>query len=557
MLYADSSDDFIARVKRIENRADQCIEHFALLEVPSYFARWTILTATAHMLEENYKNFGPNSSPFKSAAINLARHAPMLIRWLEKSGSTPVPSDWTPHWDSLVGGQAFRDLRVTANYDAFLCSYPMWYQNRMTAELLSDDVVRFRPPRDRRDRQVSAYQKGLRRRSGVHKAIAGPQLEMTEAILRRYNRILDEASPRGERGFQYEDSFVLARRTYRKYITRMEQIMRRSEHLDLGIYTLGEFKCFYAALMAVCAMHDFLCFLWGQRTTRYPIESAVLVKKRNEWIALLSLLSGLGAATTEQLLNDLTFNSKRLPDLHVFPFVPLDTGKELMALAPQFILGSSPEDNILRVCSYLRESTFNLLSKDKETTMREDVLGALKNFRCRHSILLPDHSTEIDLLVEDLSSSTAVIAELKWYRKPSTYRERLRVDAEFEDGYRRQLPTIQEFCTQHPDWLKNRGDITHSLSDYENVFFLLIGRDHWSWFAPHNGNAVVEFEQFRLAVERKVSLNGAMRELLSYDWLPIDNEDFHVQLERGVVEGVGVESEVYYGGPPLHQQARS
>jgi hypothetical protein len=234
----------------------------------------------------------------------------------------------------------------------------------------------------------------------------------------------------------------------------------------------------------------------------------------------------------------------------VFPFVPLDEEKELIALVPQFILGSSPEDNILRVCSYLRENTFNMLSKDKEATMREDILEALKNFRCRHSIPLPDHSTEIDLLAEDLQSSTVVIAELKWYRKPSTYRERLRVDAEFEDGYKRQLATIQLYCENHQDWLKDQGALTRSLFEYENVFFLLIGRDHWSWFPPQNGAAVVEFEQFRLAVERNPSLNGAMRELLTYEWLPVDNVDFHVQLDRGIVEGVGVESEVYYGGPP-------
>jgi len=185
MLYADSSDDFIARVKTIENRADQCIEHLALLMVPSYRARWTILTATVQMIEKNHKSFGPNSSPSKNAMINLGRHAPSLIRWLEKSGLAPVPPDWIPHWESLVGAQAFRDLRVTANYDAFLCSYPMWYRNRMSAELLSDDLVRFCVARDSHDRQVSAFQKGLRRRSGPHQAIAGPPMEATEALLRR------------------------------------------------------------------------------------------------------------------------------------------------------------------------------------------------------------------------------------------------------------------------------------------------------------------------------------------------------------------------------------
>ena len=100
--------------------------------------------------------------------------------------------------------------------------------------------------------------------------------------------------------------------------------MRRSEDLDLGPYTLGAFKRFYAALQSICAIHDFLCFLWGKPSSTYPIESAVQVKKRDEWIELLSFHSELAKTTTEQLLNDLTFHSKRLPDLHVFPFVPLD-----------------------------------------------------------------------------------------------------------------------------------------------------------------------------------------------------------------------------------------
>ena len=364
MRYADSRDDFISRVKNIEHRADQCIEHFTLLTIPSYVARWTILTATIHMIEENYKRFGPNSSPFSAAMLNLSRHAPMLIRWLGKSGMASVPSGWVPHWESFVGAQAFHDLRITANYDAFLVTFPMWYRNRLSAELLSDDVVRFCTAPNSHDRQVSAFQKGLRRQSGMHQAVAGTLMETTEAIRRRYKRILDEACPRGERGFHYEHSYELARRTFRKYTQRLERIMRRSENLDLGVYTLGAFKRFYAALQSVCAIHDFLCFLWEKRAGIYPIESAVLVKKRDEWIRVLSFHSGLGNATTEQLLNDLTFYSKRLPDLHVFPFVPLDEEKELLALVPQFILNSSPEDNILRTCSYLRESSYSLLSDD-------------------------------------------------------------------------------------------------------------------------------------------------------------------------------------------------
>jgi hypothetical protein len=553
MLNAHSSEEFVNRVKGIEHRADQCIDHLALLTAPSYLARWTILSAAIHLIEENYKAHGPDSAQFKAAMINLGRHAPMLIRWLDRGSQTDVPSNWEPHWESFVGGQAFRDLRVTANYDAFLLSYPMWYQNRLSAELIGDDVVRFCTPPHTRDRQVSAFQKGLRKRTDAHQAMPGTQIVPTDAIKRRYMRILSEAVPKGERGFQYEHPYELARRTFLKYSVRMDQIMRRSEDLNLGPYTLGTFKRFYAALQSVCAIHDHLCFLWELRSGAYPIESAVQVKTRDEWIKILSFHSDLGKATTEQLLSDLTFHSKRLPDLHVFPFVPLDEAKKTLALAPQFILGSAPEDNILRTCSYLRESSYSLLSNDKAEVMRRDIIETLKDFRCEHSILLPNGSTDVDLLVEDVRSSSVVIAELKWYRKPSTYRERLRVDADFEDGFNRQLTAIREYCQEHPDWLRQRGLLTRSLSDYESVVFLLIGRDYWSWFDRLDNTAVVEFEQFRLALGRSGSLRGAVQELLSYDWLPVEDEDFHVQFDRGLVEGVGVESEVYYAGPPTRR----
>ena len=153
-------------------------------------------------------------------------------------------------------------------------------------------------------------------------------------------------------------------------------------------------------------------------------------------------------------------------------------------------------------------------------------------------------------MAEDMQSLTVVIAELKWYRKPSTYRERLQVDADFEEGYLRQLATVQAYCRQNPEWLKQRKTLTKSLADYENVYYLLIGRDHWTRFDPQGNAAVIEFQQFRLAVARHKTLDEAIREALRYDWLPLEGEDFYVQFDRAVVEGVGLESEVYYGGQP-------
>jgi hypothetical protein len=199
----------------------------------------------------------------------------------------------------------------------------------------------------------------------------------------------------------------------------------------------------------------------------------VLLKRQQDWIQLLGSQSGIDLPTTEQILRDLTFRSKRLPDLHVFPFVPLDENEDLLALVPQFVLAASPEDNILRTCSSLREKAYSLLSDEKAATMRDDLLETLKRFGCDHSIPLPDGSTEIDLVIEDLQSSTVVIAELKWYRKPSTYRERLQVDEDFDDGYRRQLSTAQNYCCRAALKTENFGNGVGLL--HLNRFFRTFG----------------------------------------------------------------------------------
>jgi hypothetical protein len=249
----DSSEETVARIAHIEKRADRCLEDFALRTAPLEKASWTILSAVVHQLEDSYKKFGPDSTAHRAAMINLARHAPMLIRWLGENHVPATPGPWTPSWDSFMGAQAFRDLRIVANYDAFLSTFPMWHRNRLRATLLSDDVVRFQTHPDSRDRQVSAFQKGMRNHSDGQVVRMTPRVEPTEAILRRYQRILDAARPVGARGFHYDHPEELARRTFRKYLPRWQQIMRRNEDLSLGPYTLGTFKHFMQ-LCRACAL---------------------------------------------------------------------------------------------------------------------------------------------------------------------------------------------------------------------------------------------------------------------------------------------------------------
>jgi hypothetical protein len=551
MLYRDSTEDNVAIIRAAEKQADRCLEHLRLATIPGDKAVWTLLTATISIIEEQHTRVGPDSAPFKAAMINLARYCPMIIRWLD--AKLPPLSDPDCHrvWDSSLAILAKIDLTTAQNYDAFQCSYPMWYRNRVHAQIVRDAAVQFIPDWTARDRQVSAYQKGLRPLHGIFEGKPAHRVEPTEAILRRYFRILRAATVKDPFGFDYEHSYELARRTYNKYTKRLNSIMRRSEGIDLGGYTLGVFKRFYAGLQAISSIHEFLCFCWTKWAHPYPLSSAVIVKQKNEWVKLLANLSMIDPSVANQIMNDLTFHSSRLPDLHVYPFVPLDDSRSTLALIPQFVLNANPDDNILRICSYLRPRTYDLLSNDKETTMLEKLVGELKRFNVHDSIDLPDGSTQIDLLVEDESSLTVLIAELKWYRKPVTYRERLQTDEQFLDGVNRQLKTVKQYCRQYPQFLRERKRLTRDLTDYKNIYYMLIARDHWLWVEPTDESSVVEFEQFRGAIARHESLHLALSELLRYEWLPIEGCDFHVRFDSAMVEGVRIESEVFYAGPQI------
>ena len=549
MLHDQMMEAEVAKVRDLEQRADLYVERFRLAAYPRHVAVWTVLAATIATIEDQYARFGPHSSEFRAAMINLGRHCPMLIRWLTKNAECQAPSSWRPVWEPSLGVLARADLDVVNNYDAFQCSYPMWYRNRVHAKLLDSSSVRFTVDGGARERQVSAYQKGLRPLQGIFKATPGQSIEPTIGMMKRYQRVLEGASLTDPYGFCYEHPYEIARRTKKKYSARLASILRRSETVVLGNYSLGLFKEFYAALQAICAMHDYLCFCWTKWQHPYPLSSSVLVWPRETWVKELAYLAGINKQTTDGIIADLTFYSKRLPDLHVFPFVPLSNTHDLLALIPQFVLGSNPEENILRTCSYLRPQVFNQLSNEKEESMRNVLLEDLKRYQPQHSIELPNGSTEIDLVVEDEASSTVLISELKWYRKPSTYRERLRADEHFLDGLNRQLRQIRQFCREHPGFLKERKKLKRDLNNYEHVYFALIARDHWIWAEPSDDTFVIEFEQFRDSTKRHQDLCSALSELIKYEWLPKEGVDFHVRFDSAIVEAVRVESEVFYAGP--------
>jgi len=422
----------------------------------------------------------------------------------------------------------------------------MWHKDRYLADLVSPELVRFTAAGKTRNRQVSAYLKGLRPKTGRFQMHRTPKpATMPEINKALFQIAFDGARRTGPLSFEYADPKVLWSELLPEYKSRASGIARRSDDLLLGNYTLGEFNQIYGAFLSICAAHEYLCFAWG-KSYGYPFESAVMVRSSDNWVSILSELSGVAPEKCLRIVSDLAFNLGRSVDLHVHPFVPLEDGSgRTLAVAPQFPLHSRPDENILRVVSILRPAFFDQTSNGKESESLSELRKRLPNRNLLGPILMPNPTPDVDMLTADEGSSTVILAELKWMRKSLRSVEIIEKDAAVLNGVT-QLQEIRAFLADHPDHLTGPGRLPRRVQDYDHVYWLVVARDHWPWMDVTDGIALVEFEAFAMALGAADDLHSAVEQLLTYDWLPVEGRDFRVQYDGVTVNGVRQESEVFY-----------
>ncbi len=97
-----------------------------------------------------------------------------------------------------------------------------------------------------------------------------------------------------------------------------------------------------------------------------------MVRPTEDWVNLLVSLSGLQVDAVRAMLGDLTFGSIVPLDIYIHPFVPSLDDRALFLL-PHVILNSRAEENILRVCSYVRPNYYSSIQNAKEGEMRESI----------------------------------------------------------------------------------------------------------------------------------------------------------------------------------------
>ena len=160
--------------------------------------------------------------------------------------------------------------------------------------------------------------------------------------------------------------------------------------------------------------------------------------------------------TCDKIIDDLTLRpeNRSFTSLCITPFVPLDSRDDTLAVAPQFPLISAVDENALRNFSYTYPALFSGQNTQKEEVMRSLLRSANPGYKIDFSILLPDGSTEVNPLIEDEATSTVVLAELKWLRKPFKPLEVMEREKDLEKGIT-QLELIRAYDRAHPSSCSN------------------------------------------------------------------------------------------------------
>lgn len=544
-LKSNSPKEFAELVARLEGQADACFENLAIYQFPKNAAIWAVLAQAVERIENAARTRGYGSQSQLEAMINLAHAVALLTRWVRTRGMVRPESKPPAHLNRQLAEAARQAIQTALNYVPFISNFSLWHRDGIFAEAAGQNRIRFINAGGPQQRRVRAYQQGVRPPNcpATVDHPAPPPIKSAK-ISARIHQVLERSTKKGTTRFSYVPPHDVYRELATIYSDRLTELFRRDSSLDLGGYDLDDFRRIYGAIMGVCALHEHVCFLWAEKFGRYPVDSAVLSLTTQQWVDLLSSTSGLDAQKCEKVLQDLVKATTNPIDLHVHPFVPADETGRRLYLVPHFPLHARPDENALRVCSYVRPDLYDATSARKESETIQDLKSAPSGFKIHGPVSLAKGLPDIDLVVVDTVARVIANVELKWIRKAVRAVEHIAADQELRKGLA-QLAKVRDFLSKNPDHLSLRGVATGSLETYD-VHYLLVARDHFKWIEPPEGLAVVAYDPFKLMLSDATDLKSGIAGLLKFHWLPVEGRNFRVQFTPFEANGVTIEAEVFY-----------
>ncbi len=195
-----------------------------------------------------------------------------------------------------------------------------------------------------------------------------------------------------------------------------DKLWQLPDAMNLGVCTTSEFKDFWVALRTVAAVHKLLFNAVASRSS----QAAVPIFIKEEWVNLLSELSGLDSAKVGRLVDYLTYDyslTQKGKDKHATeamsqPFFAMSS--EQLALSCFFVLNSNAERNLFDLTSSKQPSLYDRLKKSKEVQWAEALAQRFRDLGI-HAVAEENYpGGDIDLFVIDLRSGVSLVIQLKW-----------------------------------------------------------------------------------------------------------------------------------------------
>lgn len=535
-------------MQRLEKQSDGCFEKLSIYDYPRNVSVWSVLSHSVQHIEKTAVTHGYGSQRQREVMINLARASALVIEWIQTRGTPAVKIKSALRLTHELQGAAETAIQTAHNYLSFVMNFSLWHRDGVLAEAMGPNRVRFSNVGGPQQRRVRAYQQGVRP-FGVPATIDNPAPSpiSDSRISTEILRVLERSQKKGTFRFSYVPPFQAYRDLTELYSERLVGLFRRDLALSLGQFDLEDFRRFYAALLGICALHENICFLWLQKHGKYPVDSAVLVRRMREWVSLIAGLSGLTEQKTGIILQSLTASAGGTSpvDLHVHPFVSAEDPAHTLYLVPHYPMHARPDENALRVCSYLTPQAYDATSALKERETIDDLMSIQTRFKLDGPLSLPDGLPDIDLLVQDSDSRSVAVVELKWIRKTLRAVEHIRADEQLTVGLQ-QLKEIRAFLSANPDHLSRRGILSFVPDLSDDMHFLLVARDHFRWVEATEGIVLVAYDPFKMILQDASDLRTGIGSLKTLDWLPVEGRDFTVRHEPATANAVTIEAEVFH-----------
>ena len=232
-----------------------------------------------------------------------------------------------------------------------------------------------------------------------------------------------------------------------------------SPDVKLGTLSIRDLRRYWGAALAISNTHDLAHLIASQRNRReWAIGTRVDLRSREQWIRVLSTVSGLSKESTATVLAWLTFDpgiSAKAPMLQPF----LEIAPEQLCVPHLFLTTNNFERNLLRLLNrhpaMLGYADIVKASKEPLALTQLSALFLDPAFLKKSQVVLP--KTDADLVVYESATGWAMVLQHKWLIGPDTAIESASNDAELSKGVR-QAVLARDY------WRTDPGHLRSSLS---------------------------------------------------------------------------------------------